>query len=114
MTVVGGLVWQANFVRQRQSLLARARAQNVMIEFRGEPTFFRKLMGDRIVWALSIPPESEFYDHIDELRRAFPEAYINHMGPVMEAVPPGSPAPTTLMLDTPATSPPVRSAWWGF
>ncbi len=67
-------------------------------------------MGDRPVWSIDIPPDSEFYDHATELRRAFPEAYINHLGPMIEL-----PAkPEDLIFDFPGPSPPLRSAWWGF
>ncbi len=111
MTLAVGLAWQANFVRERKAVLARARDHGVQFEFRGEPTLLRCLMGDRIVWSFSIPLDSEFYGHTTELRRAFPEAYINHLGPMTEL---GQVMPDALMLDLPPTSPPLRSAWWGF
>ena len=110
MTIAAGLIWQGNIVRERKALVVRARKSGVSIEYRGEPTLIRTLMGDRTVWSIDIPPDSEFYGYATELRRAFPEAYINHLGPVIEAVEPAVP----IFLDIPPPSPPLRSAWWGF
>ena len=104
------LVWQASIVRERKLLLTRAQAGGVYVKYGDQATLLRTLLGDRAVWSIDIPSDSEFYGHMTKLRRAFPEAYINHLGPVMEAVNPAVP----VVLDVPPSSPPLRSAWWGF
>ena len=110
MTIVAIVIWQASIVRERKALLVRARKGGVSVEYRGEPTPIRALMGDQPVWTMDIPPDSEFYGSAPELRRAFPEAYINHLGPVTYAVEPAVP----VIMEIPPPSPPLRSAWWGF
>ncbi|WP_428307692.1 hypothetical protein [Lacipirellula sp.] len=107
------LVWQASIVHERKALLTRARAGGVYVKYGDQATLLRALLGDRAVWSIDIPPDSEFYGHTTKLRRAFPEAYINHLAPAMQAVNPAVPV-VPIVLDVPPSSPPVRSAWWGF
>ena len=104
------LVWQASIVRERKSLLTRVQVSGVYVKYGDQATLLRALLGDQTVWSIDIPPDSEFYGHTRKLRSAFPEAYINHLAPAMQAVNPAVP----VVLDVPPSSPPLRSAWWEF
>ncbi|WP_152097052.1 hypothetical protein [Lacipirellula parvula] len=65
------LVWQASIVHERKSLLVRAQASGVHVKYADQATLLPALLGDRAVWSIDVPPDSEFYGHTTKLRRAF-------------------------------------------